>query len=127
MISSNHNIEGLASLVGEFKRYLELRGRLARVDITVRVTQLLTALVLFAILFLFAAVALIFLSLALATCLGDALDSPTTAHLIIVVVYVLAGLIVYARRRRLIENPITRLLSGIFLSSEDHDDTSVSE
>ncbi len=127
VISSNHNIEGLASLFAELKRYLELRGKLARVDLTVKVTRLLTALVLFAVLFLFAAVALIFLSMALATYLGDALDSPTTAYLIVVAAYVLLGLIVYIRRRHLIENPITRLLCNIFLSDTEREGASGGE
>jgi hypothetical protein len=121
MFSSNKNIETIRLLLEEAKRYFDLQKKYVRLDATEKMTMLLSAMTLGAILLLIGTIVLFYLSVTAALYLGDLIGSRAGAFGIITLALALLFAIVYACRRKLIIEPMTRFLAGIFLS-EDNDE-----
>lgn len=118
MFSSDKNIETISQLAAELKRYVELRTHALQIDIVSKMTILLTAIVLAAVFFGLAAIVIIFLSFTLATALAPLVGGAAMGYLVIVVLYFLLGVLIYAKRHAWIEAPIADFLSALFLKDE---------
>lgn len=127
MFSSNKNIETIRLLLEEAKRYFDLQKKFVRLDATEKMTMLLSALTLGAILLLIGTIVVFYLSVTAALYLGDLIGSRAGAFGIITLLLAVLFVIVYACRRKLIIKPMTRFLAGIFLSEEKDDDNSGSD
>lgn len=124
MFSSDKNIETISQLIVELKHYVELRTESFQIDFVSKMSRLFTALILFAVLFMLSALAVMFISMTAAAAIASVVGSMTIAYAIIVLVYIAIGLIVFCNRKRWIEAPVTGFLAELFLSNNDTLDTS---
>lgn len=103
----------------ELKRYAELRGRSLQIDLVTKLSRLLAALVLGAVLFLFFSVIVIFLSLMLSSAIAHLTGSSAAAHALIAAFYLLLGVLVYVKRHAWIEQPIVNFVAHLFLDEDN--------
>lgn len=115
MFSSDRNIETISQLITEIKRYVELRAESFEIDIVRKLSQLVAALVLGAVLFMLACLAILFVSMMAAASLDPLLGSQAVAYAIVVAFYIILGLIIYYKRKSWIEFPLTAFLAHLFL------------
>lgn len=115
MFSSDQNIESVRELCGEVRKYVRLRLRLARLDFVDKMTALLSALIVGAVLLVLLAIVVLFLSYTAALALSQWLGGMTAAFGLVTAVYLLAAVLVYAFRRRLVFDPMARFLGNLFL------------
>lgn len=115
MFSSDRNIETISQLITEIKRYVELRAESFEIDIVRKLSQLVAALVLGAVLFMLACLAILFVSMMAAASLATLLGSQAVAYAIVVAFYIILGIIIYYKRKRWIEFPLTAFLAHLFL------------
>lgn len=99
MLSSDKNIETISQLLAEVKHYVELRSESLQIDFVSKLSRLLTALVLFAILFMLCALAVMFVSMTVAAALTPIVGSQALAYALIVLCYVIIGMIVLFNRK----------------------------
>lgn len=119
MFSSDQNIENLSQLIAEVKRYTELRYESLRIDFVRKLSRLLMALVVGAVLFLLAGLAVLFVSMMAAAALASHVGGEATAYALIVAVYVVCCIVVYRKRHAWIEAPITAFLAALFLGDNN--------
>lgn len=117
MFSSDKNIDTISQLIVEIKRYVELRTEGLQIDFVTKMSRLFTAIILFAILFMLAALAVMFVSMTAAAALSSIIGSQAGAYALIVLAYVIIGVIVFINRRRWIEAPITHFIAALFLDN----------
>ena len=118
MFSSDKNIEIISQLFAELKKYAELKGKCLHIDFVSKMTILLSALIVGAILFALSTIVILFLSYTAVLFLAKMMGSITWACFLMVLFYVALGVIVYAMRRRWIVNPLANFLGRLFLSDE---------
>ncbi len=119
MFSSDRNIETISQLIVEIKRYVELRAECLQIDFVSKMSRLLTAIVLFVVLFMLSALAVMFMSMTAAAALAPIVGGMAYAYAIIVVVYVMIGIVVFCNRKKWIEAPIAAFLADLFLNNAD--------
>lgn len=122
MFSSDRNIETISRLIAELKRYAELKGKSLQIDFVCKLTVLASALVLGLILFLLGGLAILFISMLLVATLTTLTDSEIVANAIVVLLYLLLGLLVYAKRHAWIESPLANFLAKLFLEGNKSDE-----
>ena len=113
MFSSDKNIEIISQLFAELKKYAELKGKCLQIDFVSKMTILLSALIVGAILFALSTIVILFLSYTAVLFLAKMMGSITWACFLVAL-----GVIVYAMRRRWIVNPLANFLGRLFLSDE---------
>lgn len=118
MLSSDQNIENISQLIVEIKRYIELKSLSLQTDFVSKMTQLLTALVVGAILFMLLIITIMFLSMMLAVALSPYVGGEATGYAIVVAIYVLLALLVYCKRKAWFEAPIANFLGHLFLDEK---------
>ena len=110
MFSSDKNIEIISQLFAELKKYAELKGKCLQIDFVSKMTILLSALIVGAILFALSTIVILFLSYTAVLFLAKMMGSITWACFLMVLFYVM--------RRRWIVNPLANFLGRLFLSDE---------
>lgn len=118
MFSSDKNIETISQLIVEIKHYVELRAESLQIDFVSKMSRLFTAIVLFVILFMLSALAVMFVSMTAATALAPIVGGLAIAYAIIVLAYVMIGIIVICNRKKWIEAPIAGFLADLFLNNQ---------
>ena len=116
MFSSDRNIETISQLIVEIKRYVELRAECLQIDIVSKMSRLL---ILFVVLFMLSALAVMFMSMTAAAALAPIVGGMATAYAIIVVVYIIIGIVILCNRKKWIEAPIAGFLADLFLNDTD--------
>lgn len=122
MFSSDNNIETISQLVVELKKYVELQKRGLQIDFVDKLSKLMAAIVMGAVIFLIGVIALVFASMALSAAIAPHVGGTTYGNAIIFFIYVLVGLLVYAKRQTWIEAPIVNFLGHLFLHDENTSD-----
>lgn len=117
-----------SALTTTVSRYIKLLLEDTRLNVTEKLTRLLSALTLCALLLVLAIAALLFLSIAVCRALGDVMN-PIWAYIIIAAFYALLAVIVFLGKNSLIVNPIARFVSRLLLEApentrSDHDKSS---
>ena len=114
MFSNDSNIESIARLVEEIKKYISLKGEYLRLNIVEKAVRLITAMaitLIFAILFL---LALTYFSFSFAYAIA-----PTTgyaaAFAIVCAIYILSFVLCIIFRKTLFEKPLVRFLASILM------------
>lgn len=102
----------------DLKQQMLLRMQMARLDFVSKMTHLLGALVLGAVLFVLGAIIVLFLSYMAMLALKPYVGSATAACGVIALGYIVIGWIIYAFRDRLILSPLANFLGGLFLNDE---------
>lgn len=112
--------ENILKLIGSAKRYLGYQKKFVRLDLTEKLTLLLTALVLGAVIFVIGLIAVIFLALTLAAALRAWTGSACAAYFIVAVLFVLLCLLVYVMRNKWIVSPLSKFFSNLLLSQDEN-------
>ena len=118
VLSSNRNIDTICQLIEELKRYVELKTDGLQIDIVSKLSKLLSALIIGAIIFMIVELALIFVSMMIAAALTSLIGNATIAYALIVCAYALIAWIIYCNRTKWIENPITNFLAHLFIENQ---------
>lgn len=121
MFSSDKNIETISRLISEIKRYIELRGKSLQIDFVCKLAVIASAMVLGLILFLLGGLAILFISNTAVATLTTVTGSAIAANAIVVLVYLLLGTLIYAKRRTWIQAPIANFLANLFLGEDKTD------
>lgn len=115
--------EGLLTrLLTALRNYLGLQREYVMLELTEKLTRLLTALVLGAVLFVIAVIAIVFLGITVATLLSGVLGCAWGAYLIVTVCYLLLALLVYLRRKAWLLEPLARVFATILLKDNTQDE-----
>ncbi len=124
---SSSVISGISQTVG---RYLKLLIEDTRLTMAEKLTRLLSAVTICALVLVLLVVALIFISLGFGVILGRELGS-MWAFFVIAAFYIVVGVVILLGKRQFIENPIARFISRLLVqappqSKETKDDQSTS-
>lgn len=112
----------IQNLIVALKKYLGLQRDYVMLELTEKLTLLLTALVLGAILFVVGIIIVIFISLTLAAVLTEVLGSNILAYGIIALLFIALGIMIYIMRGKWIITPLTNFFANLLLKKNDKDD-----
>lgn len=115
MFPDDKSIDTIRQLFSECKQYVELQKEYTKLELAEKLTILLSSLVLLIILIILGMVALFYFSFMLVYVLAPAVGGLVFSFGIIAFVHVLLALFIYQTRKRLIINPMTRFIAGVFL------------
>lgn len=118
MFADDKSIENFRQLFIEFKKYLNLQKEYAKLEITEKLTTLLSALVLLLVVVIFGMVALFYLSFALAYVLGPHVGGLMVSFSIIACFHILLIILVIVFRKKLIINPMVNFIAGLFFDND---------
>lgn len=117
------NGQALQTIKDEARRYLELQRDELALTFVIKLTLLLSALAVAIVLFVIGIIAAFYASFALTAWLEQLTGSAIVANAIMAGVFATIALVVYALRQRLIERPIATLLTRIFYTDNDGDNS----
>ena len=109
MFSSDRNVDNIGKLIVELKHYVSLKTESLQIDFVSKFSRLLTVLVVSAVLFMLLGLAVMFISMMVASALSKVVGSEALAYGIVVAFYVLIGSIFFIKRHTWIEAPITKI------------------
>ena len=118
MFATDKTIDNLQSLLTEVKHYVDLQKDYVKLDITHKLTVLLSTLILILILVVLGMIALFYLSFTLAYILEPHVGGLMNSYAIITMGILLLGLIIYGLRQRLIIKPLTHFLANLLLNDK---------
>ena len=117
MFSDGKNMESIQKLFLELKNYLTLQKKFLKLDTAEKLTVLLSAIAITAILLLLGSMILLYLTFALAYYLGDVMGSLPLGFSAIAVSLLLVLLFFYFNRKKYIIQPIARFMANLFINS----------
>ena len=115
----------LSSIIAEIKKYLSVEADYIKLTATEKLTVLLSSIAVVSVVFVFACLALLYLSFALIFAVESWLGSIVGAFCIVGAVMALLALLAVKMKRQLIVDPIARFLSKLFI--ETHNDINTNE
>lgn len=121
MFSSDRNVDNIGKLIVELKHYVSLKTESLQIDFVSKFSRLLTVFVVSAVLFMLLGLAVMFISMMVASALSKVVGSEALAYGIVVAFYVLIGSIFFIKRHTWIEAPITNFLVHLFLEDKMKD------
>lgn len=116
MLSDDQNIKTLQQLFADIKDYIELKLKVARLDLVSKVSVLLSLLVLGLVLSVLLAIIVLFLSATAAMALAPHVGGMAWACALVALAYLLIGILLIAKRKAWILNPLLHLLTALFLN-----------
>lgn len=119
MFADDRSIENLQQLFVEFKKYLKLQKEYTKLEITEKLSILLSALVLLSVVIILCMVALFYLSFALAYILDPLVGGLMVSFSIIAAFHLLLVLLVITFRKKLIINPMVNFIAGLFFENDN--------
>lgn len=123
MFASEKNIESVKRLFLELKNYLGLQKRLLVLSTAEKLTVLLAAIAIVAVVTIVGAMALLYLTFALAYFIGDRTGNLPLGFACVGGTLVVMGLIFYALRDRLVVQPLARFIVTLFHDKSEKDDS----
>lgn len=118
MFSSDKNVDNIAKLIVELKHYVDLKTESVQISFVSKFSRLLSAIVISAILFMLFGLAILFISMMVASALSKLVGSLAIAYGIVVLFYLLLGILFFVKRHTWIEAPITNFLVYLFLEDK---------
>lgn len=118
MFATDKTIDNLQSLFNEVKHYVDLQKDYIKLDITHKLTVLLSTLILILILIVLAMIALFYLSFTLAYILESHVGGLMNSYAIITGGILFIGVLIYLFRQKLIVRPLTIFLANLFLNDK---------
>ncbi len=115
MLSSDSNIETIAQLVEELKKYAVQKTEYMRLSTTEKTVRLLKSLIMAFIIFVLVLLILTYLSFAAAFALEPFVGT-AAAFAIVAAVYFLLLIVCFIKRKRWIERPLVRFLASILIN-----------
>ena len=115
MFTDDKSIENIQQLFAEFKKFLVLQKEYTKLELTEKLTILLSTLIMILVLTILGMVALFYLLFALAYILEPLVGGLMVSFGIIAGINVLLIAIIYFFRRQLIISPMVNFLANLFL------------
>ena len=116
MFADDKSIENFQQLFFEFKKYLELQKEYTKLELTEKLTILLSTLIMVLVLIILGMVALFYFLFALAYILEPLVGGLMVSFGIIAAINILLIAIVIIFRKKLIISPMVNFLAGLFLN-----------
>ncbi len=123
MFVNDKSFESLEQLFVELKKYIGLQKEYMRLELIEKLTILVSSLILILILITLGMMALFYLSFTLAYILQPHVGGLTVSFAIITVLILLIVLAVYLSRKQLIEKPLVRFLTKLFMNGTKENET----
>ena len=117
----------IVRLVDSLKRYLGYQKAYIRLDLTEKLTLLLTALIIGAVIFVVGIIAIIFIALTIAAAIKTWTGSACLAYAIISIFFILICFLLFWMRKPWIVEPLTKLFSNILLDNPQPDNNEEDE
>ena len=121
MLFGEKSNESIQQLISEAKTYLELQKDYIRLEMTEKLTVLLSTLILVLIMVVLGMVALFYFSFTLAYVLAPFVGGLMVSFGLITLFLVLVILFIYYKRERLIVSPMVNFLAKIFLKESENE------
>lgn len=118
MFATDKTIDSLQALFTEVKHYVDLQKDYVKLDITHKLTILLSTLILILVLVILGMIALLYLSFTLAYVLEPYVGGLTNSYAIITGGILILGFIIYIFRKKLIIQPLTNFLANLLLNDK---------
>lgn len=118
MFANDKTIDNLQALLTEVKHYVDLQKDYVKLDITHKLTILISTLILILGLMILGMIALFYLSFTLGYILEPHVGGLTNSYAIITGSILLIGILVYLLRKRLIIQPLTNFLANLILNDK---------
>lgn len=118
MFANDKTINNLQALLTEVKHYVDLQKDYVKLDVTHKLTVLISTLILILGLIVLGMIALLYLSFTLAYILEPYVGGLTNSYAIITGSILLIGVLVYLLRKQLIIQPLTNFLANLFLNDK---------
>ena len=119
MFTADKSIENIQQLFAEFKKFLVLQKEYTKLELTEKLTILLSTLIMILVLTILGMVALFCLVFALAYILEPLVGGLMVSFGIIAGINVLLIAIIYFFRRQLIISPMVNFLANLFLNDSN--------
>ncbi|WP_296087361.1 phage holin family protein [Alloprevotella tannerae] len=116
MLSDDKNIQTLQQLFADIKDYIELKLKVARLDLVSKVGFLLSLLVLGVVLSVLLAIIVLFLSATAAIALAPHVGGMAGACALVALAYLLIAVVLITKRKAWIQTPLLQLLTALFLN-----------
>lgn len=118
MFTNDKTIDNLQDILTEVKQYISLQKDYIKLDITHKLTVLLSTLILILILVVLGMIALFYLSFTLAYILEPHVGGLTISYAIITGGILFIGLCIYLFRQKVIIQPLTNFLANLLLNDK---------
>ena len=118
MFATDKTIDSLQALFTEVKHYVDLQKDYVKLDITHKLTILLSTLILILVLVILGMIALLYFSFTLAYVLEPYVGGLTNSYAIITGGILILGFIIYIFRKKLIIQPLTNFLANLLLNDK---------
>lgn len=116
MVENKQPVEDFEQLIAEFKKYFLLQAEFVKVEFVEKLSIILSTLLIITVVLVMVIAALFFLFLALAYALEPIVGSLALSFTIIASIYLLMTLVFFLFRKKLVINPLVKLLANLFLS-----------
>ena len=117
MFADDKSIENFQQLFFEFKKYLELQKEYTKLELTEKLTILLSTLIMIVVLIILGMVALFYLLFALAYVLEPLVGGLMVSFAMISCFHILLIALIVIFRKKIIINPMTRFIAGLFIDN----------
>lgn len=111
--------DSFQQLYSDVKKYIELQTEYVKVEFVEKLTILLSTLLIIAVVLVLAITGLFYLFFALAYAFEPILGSLAMSFGIISGLYIILIFLFYLLRKRLVINPLVKLLSNLFLTKNN--------
>lgn len=119
MFTDDKSIENIQQLFAEFKKFLVLQKEYTKLELTEKLTILLSTLIMILVFTILGMVALFYLLFALAYILEPLVGGLMVSFGIIAGINIILIAIIYFFRRQLIISPMVNFLANLFLNDPD--------
>lgn len=116
MFADDKSIENIRQLFLEFKKYLLLQKEYTKLEVTEKLSILLSTLILILLIIILGMMALFYLSFTIAYMLAPVVGGLFASFSIIAGFCILLIILLYVFRKALIINPMVKFLASLFLS-----------
>lgn len=121
IFGSDDSVENIRQLMREIRKLVKLQVSYAKLELTEKLTVLLSTLVLVLVIIILSMVALFYLSFTLVYILAPHVGGLMVGFGIVTLFILAVIAVVLALRRKLIFNPMVKFLSSLFLTTDkDH-------
>lgn len=119
MLFDDPNIDSVKQLIAETKSYLELQKEYVRLELTEKLTVLLSTLILVLLMVILGMVALFYFSFTFAYILAPRVGGLMVSFGIITLFLLITMAVIYLMRKQIIINPTLRFLAKVFLQEDN--------
>lgn len=119
MFADDKSIENIQQLFIEFKKYLELQKEYTKLEITEKLSILLSTLILVLLVVILSVVVLFHLSFTLVYVLAPLVGGLIASYALIACFHILLIVLLVLFRKKLIINPTVKFIAGLFLDKSN--------